>query len=361
MKQRSHPIGFTLIELLVVIAIIAILVALLLPAVQQAREAARRTSCKNNLKNIGLAVHNFHDTRNGLPPLMLARRRLSFWGIILPYMEQGTIYDQIDLSARIEDQDPDTSTVQGNEILYDRDAVVSSYICPSRRAATQAFKPRSAPHEMDGPLGDYAVVMWYHENNDPLDDALNNRTNWWNVHNVTDNNRMTDIYSAIRPAVTEPEDPGVNDNEEINNWTPRDTFGWMVDGTSNVFIVGEKHIAPQSLGKCCRADTDGDNSRNGQDGSIYWWEGGWREYTVARHARSDVPLAPTLNFNSKGTAGASDGAARRTAFGSWHRGTIHFLLGDGSVRGVSPNMDVITFRRLCNVIDGRPVEVPGGN
>ena len=82
--NSDRRLGFTLIELLVVIAIIAVLIALLLPAVQQAREAARRSQCKNNLKQIGLAVHNFHDTRSGLPPAILGTWRPGFWALINP-------------------------------------------------------------------------------------------------------------------------------------------------------------------------------------------------------------------------------------------------------------------------------------
>ncbi len=107
MKPRSlrRSAGFTLIELLVVIAIIAILVALLLPAVQQAREAARRSSCKNNLKQLGLAVHNYHDTYRVLPPGYVTQENSvdaggngprSGWAwnaYILPFMEQGPLYD----------------------------------------------------------------------------------------------------------------------------------------------------------------------------------------------------------------------------------------------------------------------------
>lgn len=105
--------GFTLIELLVVIAIIAILIALLLPAVQQAREAARRTQCKNNMKQLGIALHNYHDTHTSFPQLRVLRQNAGFFScpnwvrgsgfswrvMILPYMEQANIYNRLSMTT----------------------------------------------------------------------------------------------------------------------------------------------------------------------------------------------------------------------------------------------------------------------
>lgn len=351
--QSDQRRGFTLIELLVVIAIIAILIALLLPAVQQAREAARRSQCKNNLKQIGIGVHNFHSSRNGLPPLMLARARLSFWGVILPYMENDQLYKKIDLKVEIQNTDP--ATTDGNEAIYLPTAVIPTYICPSRRSATQAFKNGGT---MSGPLGDYAVVMWYHDANNPRDEvATNSRDNWWGSHQIANTTRMSRIYSAIRPAITSgvatvPVGPaGSGGDFSVDDWKPRDNFGFVRDGLSNTLFVGEKHVAPGEFGLCC-------NNKQA-DGNIYWWSDGWREYTVARHARVDTPLAPSADFGYNGTPTVvGDWSARAIAFGSWHPGTIHFLVGDGTVRGANPKMNVGIFRRVCNAVDGYVAAIP---
>src|SRR5262245_42441532 len=102
MRQTSRGLrGFTLVELLVVIAIIGILIALLLPAVQTAREAARRGQCTNNLKQIGLSLHNYHDSRNSFPATSGFARGWGLIPVMLPYIEQQALYNQINFAQGV--------------------------------------------------------------------------------------------------------------------------------------------------------------------------------------------------------------------------------------------------------------------
>ncbi len=128
--QRSS--GFTLIELLVVIAIIAILIALLLPAVQQAREAARRTQCRNNLKQLGLAMHNYMETNSVLPPLCSVGAgtggKWSPWARVLPFVEQGNVYNQANLNLNYSDHTLNADGSSNWDITQMRMAIL---ICPT--------------------------------------------------------------------------------------------------------------------------------------------------------------------------------------------------------------------------------------
>ncbi|MDO5552132.1 MAG: DUF1559 domain-containing protein [Planctomycetia bacterium] len=372
MKMKKSERGFTLVELLVVIAIIGILIALLLPAVQAAREAARRMQCTNNLKQIGIAIHNFHDAHKGLPPSSVGensgtglgnesgepgRRRVSFFGLIYPYLEQVSLYD--DLKTRTNDfQDQLTNAnFWCNASMTDdlrKGYNISAYRCPTRRGGGSHYPATVAESYDDGPLsgngsygpqGDYAMVCGTEDGGAPS--WWDNYTPYWAVQ------QQGPFRVASHTA-----------SSGVKGWMPRDTFSYIKDGTSNQIVLGEKHIALGWVDKC-----------GGSDSS---WGTGISKYT------DDCSILVTGDRGARTSARDLAGSFRQMreepvdlegAWGSWHAGVINFLMADGAVRplsmttptgvarytngaGTPPEKDWSVFRRLGCVDDGFSAAIP---
>jgi prepilin-type N-terminal cleavage/methylation domain-containing protein len=383
MSQKKF-VGFTLVELLVVIAIIGVLIALLLPAVQAAREAARRLKCTNNLKSYGLAVHNFHDANNGLPPATIGHReggtpefsdvdsttennmkmgRATFWVLILPYMEQQQLYDFVS-----EKSDSFSLGLNGINLWNDLNAdeqkmltTVNAFICRPRNKpmtkATEYIGRTDAQNNgrIYGTQGDYAIVVgrdeigsgsWYH---------------WQLFFNQTDNTNVTGQRGAFRTAVWS----GGN----AKSWQSRDDFGWLSDGTSNQLMIGEKKFNYKSVDQCQTATT-AHLLRSG-DCSVFASPGYHLNWTMARSFNAHFIEQPSAS-NSKSVGPFQD----MQQWGSTHPGICNFLIGDGSVRslsitiptgrinGATGNGGNCTYNpdsvlaRLGNVSDGNPVTIP---
>jgi prepilin-type N-terminal cleavage/methylation domain-containing protein len=316
--------GFTLVELLVVIAIIAVLIGLLVPAVQKVREAASRMSCQNNLRQIAIACHDYHDARGYLPPARVARDAYATWPVlIMPYVEQDPVYKLWDVRKGYADQP-----------VAARQALVKIYFCPSRRdpmldQPNQDSPGTSLPTKpaLQGACGDYACCAG---------DGSNRNT--YKARGAMINGHVL----VPPPPGPQPGDNGIdqpNTNPPALPLIPIQQFvGYIkltsiTDGTSQTFLVGEKHVRIHKLG----FSSDGDEayySGNGYD-------------SAQRVAGPGFPLArdPTDSHSN-----------HQDMFGSWHvLGTVMFAFCDAHVAGINPNIDVTNLRRLAVRNDGQPI------
>ncbi|MCA1685690.1 MAG: DUF1559 domain-containing protein [Planctomycetia bacterium] len=331
MRTRSRS-GFTLIELLVVIAIIAVLIALLLPAVQAAREAARRSQCVNNLKQLGLASQNYHDTWNSLP-MGEAPGGLSAFVGILPFVEQSQIYNALNfnLGSRWIWTERATYTVGRTR--------VATFVCPS---------------EINTNYANDGYNYWASTY------AFNSGT-WWPRTKTWDGlfGRSYDDDSALRPF-----SPG--------------TFGLqsIIDGTSNTLLNAEVANGPLVVGPPRTRVSDCYNVKvtvttplatavsackavNWQTGTIPW-SGSWRYkgYTWLEGSMwrnwFNTAMTPNANCCTPGDTGSSWWYIMKPA-SSYHSGIANVAMADGSVKAVKDSINSIPWMALSTRAGGEVI------
>ncbi|MBX3436715.1 MAG: DUF1559 domain-containing protein [Planctomycetaceae bacterium] len=311
--------GFTLIELLVVIAIIAILIALLLPAVQQAREAARRTQCRNNLKQFGLALHNYHDVHLTFPSGTV----YGLWGwkaMVLPFVELNNMYDVINFADNIDHtggtcrgQGAGCYTNQHQNNAQDAAGILNYsstkkaiYGCPSDPREQTSYNAT-----LKTVSGSYLGVAGNH--------SSTGRCNGSNPDAIP-NTRFRITFPAGHSAcgTTNPyiaECPGVPNKDNGILWfASKVSIGQIADGTSNTLIVGERAIDPDKSWGWDATGTECDQ-----------WIG---TGDPMRAPRPDDTWANSIHFNSH------------------HTGIAQFLVADGSVHALSYNINFATFQAL---------------
>ncbi len=287
--------GFTLIELLVVIAIIAILIALLLPAVQQAREAARRTQCKNNLKQIGLALHNYHDTALCFPFAMGGTGdKYSALTQILPQLEQANLYATIDFSRQL------THAVNMPATLLE----LPAFRCPS---------DLQNPQPATGGAVNYvpnkgASILW----RDPKADGVIYFQSFTRFRDIADGTSNTAAFSERM--VTDGSN-GIN------------------SPLSDIYLSSANPITPDDAVQMCAAVNTTNLANQFPNFMGVPWTDGKNAY---QHV--SVPNARQCGFQPSGKA--TMGANSR------HTGGVHALLCDGSVRFASSSIDLGIWRAI---------------
>jgi prepilin-type N-terminal cleavage/methylation domain-containing protein len=355
--------GFTLIELLVVIAIIATLVAILLPAVQQAREAARRSTCKNNLKQLGIALHNYHDTHNALPPAFVsygssngiapAWTRMDpqtwdaapgwGWGtMILPYIEQAALYDGLSLSQSC--WDPVNATLVRSKLPV--------FLCPSVSGSHDPFvisDETGAPRQMTTGV-DVVFGRSHYVGNHGQESCWDGTSGSGLTTPI-----FTDIVSGATTTITVNGDSTkVFDGVFTRNSRVR--FSDVKDGLSNTIFLGE-HSSKLS--------------------DKTWVGAVPGSFTIPRLGEYAAGMSPSVNkpespaamlVAHSGPAGGeldilglpiihpvNSPFLHVCQMYSEHQGGGHIMLGDGAVRFVSENIDLYQFARMSSISEGEVI------
>jgi prepilin-type N-terminal cleavage/methylation domain-containing protein len=332
--------GFTLIELLVVIAIIAVLIALLLPAVQQAREAARRSQCKNNLKQLGLALHNYHDVNNMFPNGNIAVALPGWgWGMswymrILPQLDQAPAYNRLNFQGVQPGWAWAGDPAGGNNGGVMNGLKISTVVCPSS----------NLPDMRDA--GGFIIE----------------HPQYYGIMGATDGNGFTNPANRVSLCCTccgnQAATGIVTSGGMICQFEAR-KIGDATDGSSNTMMVGESS-APvlNAIGGTRSVDVQGVHGiMMGSPIPIRIEDapasaGGNFERPFNLTTVRYPPNAPAV-FNNASWPGIDDNYGANKPLNSFHPGGIQGLMGDGSVRFLSDNINMFTLRCLCTRDDNQ--------